>query len=66
MNGDGFVFTLKTGGASACGKKISFCCSTTISTEKVMFDCLSKSCALCVCTSVVLHDFLTIFLSSYR
>ena len=49
-------FTLKIGGAAACGSNIILSCFTTVSTEKVNFDCFNRSNARCFCTGVILYD----------
>ena len=56
QNGEGLVFTLTIGGAPAWGWKINLSCSKSISTEKVIFDCLNRSCALCFWTGVILYE----------
>ena len=51
-----FVFTQKGGGAAGFGLKISSSCSTTISSENEILDCLSNWCARFFCTGVTLYN----------
>ena len=50
-------------GAAAFKQKINLSCSTAVSTEHVIFDCLSKSCALCFRAGIILYNFVILRLA---